>query len=103
MSGIRKCLLNREKKFLIFLKRAGFPLRFFAYVEAGYRKLGYQLSAFAENTGQKTAEKSFVYTKNRDIISSIKEGNLWQKRRLTQKRRQNQRRLQNRHPSSIRG
>jgi hypothetical protein len=43
MSGIRKCLWDMEKNFLIFLKRAGFFLRFFAYVEAGYRKLGYQL------------------------------------------------------------
>ena len=45
MSGIRKCLLNREKKFLIFLKRAGFPLRFFAYVGPviGNSVISYQL------------------------------------------------------------
>jgi hypothetical protein len=50
MSGIRKWLLNKEKNFLFFLRCAGFFLRIFAYVEAGYRKLGYQLSAFAEKT-----------------------------------------------------
>jgi hypothetical protein len=43
MSGIRKWLWNKEKSFFIFLRCAGFFLRFFAYVEAGYRKLGYQL------------------------------------------------------------
>jgi hypothetical protein len=31
MSGICKCLLDKEKNFFIFLECAGFFLRFFAY------------------------------------------------------------------------
>jgi hypothetical protein len=31
MSGIRKCLWEKEKNFLFFLRCAGFFLRFFAY------------------------------------------------------------------------
>jgi hypothetical protein len=59
MSGIRKCLLNIEKKFLIFLKCAGFFLRKFAYVDKKELELnhglhgrhGFELLTGAENTG----------------------------------------------------
>jgi hypothetical protein len=46
MSGIRKCLLNIEKNFLFFLKRAGFFLRFFAYVDkkGGVCEIGNRLN-----------------------------------------------------------